>query len=206
MKRRSRRGKPLYSSTILRLEQQTFYNAFYLLNDACTLYEAQSYPTACALAILAFEEIGKLHCVDHVGFEACLSNRPERVLRLDHLFSRELFFHHRRKQEWAAMEIDESDIPKRLLDGRLERLKQSAFYVGFSKGRIITPARITQHRAYTQIRDSLRVFVRTRDLPFFPVFDQSTRATQRHAARFTNYLTARINDLKRPHRRRRSRR
>ena len=68
MRRTQRRGTPLYYSTILRLEQQTFYNAFALLNDACTLYEAESYATSCALAIFAFEEVGKLHCVDHVGF------------------------------------------------------------------------------------------------------------------------------------------
>jgi AbiV family abortive infection protein len=195
MKRSSPSRTPLYYSTILRLEQEAFYNAVNLLDDACTLFEAESYATACGLAILAFEELGKLHCVDHVGFEACTSEKPIRLRSLAHLFSRELFSHHRRKQEWAAMEIGKREIPKRLLDGRLERVKQMALYVGFEKGRITTPRKITCRRAFTQIRDSFRVLAQTRDLPFYGVFEHSTKTTRKHAAQFTDYLRKRVNKL-----------
>ncbi len=196
MKTSSRRRTPLYYSTILRLEQEAFYNSVNLLDDACTLFEAESYATACALAVLAFEELGKLHCVDHVGFEACTSEKSIRLSSLAHLFSRELFSHHRRKQEWAAMEIGRREIPKRLLDGRLERIKQTAFYVGFRNGRITTPRKINRRRALTQIRDSFSVLVRTRDLPFYGVFESSTKTTRQHAAQFTDYLRKRVNKLK----------
>jgi AbiV family abortive infection protein len=175
-----RRPYPKYYSTVMRLEQELFHNAHNLLVDSCILYQAKSYPTALAVGVLAFEEIGKLHFLDHVGFEAHLSPHQERKERMQWLFSNQGIFNHVLKQRWALSETGRS-FSGQYHGGRLDRLKQDAFYVDFRNGRIRKPDRIAAATAYHQIKRTLEVLKRTHDLPFYGAFEESTRSTRRLA-------------------------
>jgi AbiV family abortive infection protein len=77
----------------MRLERAVYVNAARLFLDACALYRNGSFPSAYALAILAFEERGKVQMMDHVCFEAVLNDGSFRLAsdRMDHLFSRRMF-------------------------------------------------------------------------------------------------------------------
>jgi len=174
---------PRYHSTLMRLEAQLFHNAHNLLIDACILYKAKSFPTAFALAVLAFEELGKLHLIDHVGAEACLSPKIERQKRLKWLFSRDGVFNHVIKQRWA---LDETGrvFAEAYQNGSLDRLKQDAFYVGFKRGRVTVPDRIGSRTAYDQIKRGVRVMQRTDDLPFVALFEDSNPASRWLARRY----------------------
>ncbi len=142
---------PKRHSTVLRLERQLFHNAHNLLIDACILYRAESFPTAFALAVLAYEELGKLHLVDHVGTEARLSEPASRREQLESLFSRRLAYSHIVKQRWA-LSLTKDGYSDLYHDGRLDQLKQAAFYVGFRNGRIRLPERLSSTTAYNQIK------------------------------------------------------
>ncbi|PYJ36132.1 MAG: hypothetical protein DME79_00590 [Verrucomicrobia bacterium] len=111
------------------------------------LYANRSFPSAYALAILALEEVGKVEMMDHVCFEAVLNDGSFRLKsdRMDHLFSRRMFYCHPNKQAWGVNSPLRKRVPvvERLIDDRntLDRHKQDSLYVGFSQGRIRSPAR-----------------------------------------------------------------
>lgn len=191
------RHVPKLHSTVLRLEQQLFHNAHNLLRDACVLYRSKSFPTAFALAVLAYEELGKLHLVDHVGAEARLSEPASRREQLEHLFSRKLAFNHIVKQRWAlALTRDGySDIYH---NGRLDNLKQAAFYVGFHKGRIRTPDRVSSRTALHQIKRVVALFKHTKDLPFLDLFENSTPETRSIAEQYISSAQRALASLRPP--------
>jgi AbiV family abortive infection protein len=54
------RKHPVRYATTMRLERAVCANAARLFLDACMLYANRSFPSAYALAILAFEEVGKI--------------------------------------------------------------------------------------------------------------------------------------------------
>jgi AbiV family abortive infection protein len=86
---------PLRYATVMRLVRSIHANAARLFLDACTLYRAASYPTAYALSILAYEELGKMEMVDHVAFEEVLNGSARMTReRMEHLFSRNMFYSH----------------------------------------------------------------------------------------------------------------
>jgi AbiV family abortive infection protein len=174
---------PQRHSTILRLEQQLFHNAHNLLIDACILYRAESFPTALALGVLAYEELGKLHLVDHVGAEARLSEPASRREQLETLFSRKLVYSHIVKQRWA-LSMTKDGFSDLYHDGRLDHLKQAAFYVGFRNGRIRAPDRLRATTAYNQIKRVVGLFERSKDLPFLDLFEESTPETRKIAEEY----------------------
>ncbi|PYJ56995.1 MAG: hypothetical protein DME82_03550, partial [Verrucomicrobia bacterium] len=63
----------------------------------------------------------------------------------------------------------------------LDRHKQDSLYVGFSQGRIRSPARFGATQAHRQLRYVLGAFERLGDLPFNGVFEKSTRSTKKEA-------------------------
>jgi AbiV family abortive infection protein len=65
---------PVRYDTAMRLERAVYANAARLFLDACTLYQSHAFPSAYSLAILAFEEVGKVQMMDHVCFEAVLND------------------------------------------------------------------------------------------------------------------------------------
>jgi AbiV family abortive infection protein len=174
---------PKLHSTILRLEQQLFFNAYNLLMDACLLYHSKSYSTAFALAVLAYEELGKLHVIDHVGTEARLSEPESRREQLEHLFSREVALNHKVKQRWA-LALTQNRYSNLYHDGRLDHLKQAAFYVGFRNGRIRLPSRLSAMTAFHQIKRVVTLFKNTKDLPFLDLFEESTADTLQIANKY----------------------
>lgn len=137
----------------MRLER-VYANAARLFLDACTLYNLDSFPSAYAMAILAFEEVGKIEMMDHVFFEAVLNDGSFRMGadRMEHLFSRTMFYSHRNKQAWGI--YGRPSAVERLVNDRntLDRHKQDAFYVGFSAGRTRLPSRFQSNYAYRQLR------------------------------------------------------
>lgn len=197
-----KKDHPKLFPTILRLEHHLLHNAGNLLTDACILYKAASYPTAFAMAVLAYEELGKLNLIDHVGFEAWLSDPKCRQERLEHLFSRKSAYNHIIKQRWALLETgDFSDLYH---DGRLDHLKQAAFYVGFRKGRIRSPDRISSTTAYNQIKRVLKLIEKTNDLAFIQPFEQSTAATRRKAKGYITKAQKCLAELTPPKRRKKT--
>jgi len=170
----------------MRLVRSIHANAARLFLDACTLYRERAYPSAYALSILAYEELGKLEMVDHVGFEEMLSHGVRMTAeRMEHLFSRKMFYSHRNKQAWGSNRGREE---QRIYAGALERDKQNAIYVGFVGGRIRQPTRYIASHAYKQLCYTLRAFEEIADIPFYGVHQQSTHATRRHSQAVVNRL------------------
>jgi AbiV family abortive infection protein len=163
-----KRYRPDRFTTCLRMEQQLYHNAHNLLIDACILYQRRSFPTAFALAVLAYEELGKLHLLDHVNAESW--GLPEqREHQLDDFFSGKQGFNHVVKQRWALAETQKRPFSALYHDGHLDRLKQACFYVGFRNGRIVTPDRIKARTAYNQIKRVLKLVLNTREIAFLGV-------------------------------------
>ena len=180
----------------MRLERAVYANAARLFLDACTLYEAGSFATAYALAILSFEELGKVQMMDHVCFEAVLNDGSFRLTadRMEHLFSRTMFYSHRNKQAWGMYrgrnKQGREHIVEKLIDdrNRLDQHKQDSLYVGFSAGRTKLPWRFGPTHAHRQLRYVLGAFDVIADLPFYGVFEDSTQRTKRLARRMCNEL------------------
>ena len=188
-----KRSHPLRYSTVMRLVRSIHANAVRLFLDACALYSVGSYPSAYALAILAYEELGKLEMVDHVGFEEMLSHGARMTReRMEHLFSSKMFYSHRNKQSWGVYREQKDGRwlrpEQRIYDGKLESDKQNAFYVGFVGGRIHHPTKFRARRAHKQLRYTLGAFEDIADMPFYDVTEQSTRTTRRHAQKIIDTL------------------
>jgi AbiV family abortive infection protein len=181
---------PVRYATAMRLERAVYANAARLFLDACTLYQTGAFPSAYSLAILAFEEVGKVQMMDHVCFEAVLNDGSFRLAsdRMEHLFSRDMFYSHRNKQAWGIYrDCTNGRLPavERLIDDHntLDRHKQDALYVGFSAGRMRLPTRFRATHAHRQLHYVIGAFEQIADLPFYGVFEDSTRTTKREAKR-----------------------
>ena len=180
---------PRRYATAFRLGQHIYYNAARLCGDACSLYAAETFPSAYALAILGYEELGKLQMFDHVVTEAVLN---EGTFRLDeewmaHLFSRTMFYSHRNKQAWGTHQgtvNGTAPTVERLVESnRLDFHKQDAIYVGFYGGRIQLPERFGAGHAFRQITYLLRGLERVAALAFIELFAGSTRSSRRFSER-----------------------
>lgn len=186
----------------MRLEERIYENAVRLFEDSCILYEARSYPTSYALGILAYEELGKLTMVDHVGFEAALSDKASRYERLEHLFSPTMFYSHKNKQAWGTYKPMKGKkfarVEEHLYSGKLERNKQDALYVGYSNNRIVLPTRFRPSYAYNHLKFTLGCFEATGELPFVALGEKSTKRTRDHVAKVLSRLRNRFIALPRP--------
>ena len=201
---RPARKHPVRYATTLRLEREVYANAARLFLDACMLYANRSFASAYALGILALEEVGKVEMMDHVCFEAVLNDGSFRLKsdRMDRLFSRRMFYCHPNKQAWGVNSPLRKRVPvvERLIDDRntLDRHKQDSLYVGFSQGRIRSPARFGATQAHRQLRYVLGAFERLGDLPFDGVFEESTRSTKKEAKRVCDELRVAFEGLRSP--------
>jgi AbiV family abortive infection protein len=196
---------PVRYDTTMRLERAVYANAARLFLDACTLYEAGAFPSAYALAILSFEEIGKVQMMDHVCFEAVLNDGSFRLTadRMEHLFSSKMFYSHRNKQAWGMYRGStkgRQPIVEKLIDERntLDRHKQDSVYVGFTSGRTRLPWRFRATHAHRQLHYVLGAFDNIADLPFYGVFQDSTRQTKREAKRICHELRKAFDALPSP--------
>jgi AbiV family abortive infection protein len=193
---------PKYYSTIIRLEERIHENAVRLFEDSCILYKAHSFPSSYALGILAYEELGKLMMVDHVGFEAALSDKASRYERLKHLFSPTMFYSHKNKQAWGTYKPMKGKkfarVEEHLYSGKLERNKQDALYVGYSNNRILLPTRFLPSYAYNHLKFTLGCFEVIGELPFVALGEESTKQTRNHVAKILSHLRTMLNSLPRP--------
>lgn len=120
-----------------------------------------------------------MEMVDHVGFEEMLSHGARMTReRMEHLFSRKMFYSHRNKQAWG---VYRKRGEKRIYSGKLESDKQNPLYVGFIAGRVNNPTKFRASHAYKQLQYTLGAFEDIADMPFYDVTQQSTPATRRHA-------------------------
>jgi AbiV family abortive infection protein len=202
----NKKDRPSNFTTCLRMEQQLYHNAHNLLVDACILYKHRSFPTAFAIAVLAYEELGKLHLLDHINAESW--GLPEqRKHQLDTFFSGKQGFNHTVKQRWALAETQRKRFSDMYHDGHLDQLKQACFYVGFRKGRIITPDRIKARTAFNQIRRVLKLARNTKDMPFLNFGPdgkwESTADDRAVVRRYMRKAEAAVSSLRGPTRRRR---
>jgi AbiV family abortive infection protein len=198
---------PRRYATAFRLGQHIYYNAARLFCDACTLYRANAFPSAYALAILGYEEIGKLQMFDHVVSEAVLNEGTYRLDEewMEHLFSRTMFYSHRNKQDWGAylgkIKGRKPRVEHLIDSGALDRHKQGAIYVGFTSGRTLLPERFGASHAYRQLKYLFGAIERVADLPFCAVFENSTRSTRHYAENTVNDLRREFSELQHPRRR-----
>jgi hypothetical protein len=128
---------------------------------------------------------------------AGVADKPERHERMSELFSHKGLFSHLIKQRWALVETGRVFSDK-YHNGKLDKLKQDAFYVDFRGGRIKSPDRIQPRTAYHQIKRTLDVLISTGDLPFRKAFETSNVSTRRMAASYVNKARAGLAELKSP--------
>ena len=178
--------------TLSKLKREIYLNAERLFQDACHLFMQGSYPSACALAVLAYEELGKLEMVDHICDDIILNPHVDRRDFLSHLFSRSMYFSHRTKQEWASVFDGTPRRQTEVSQGRLEKLKQDALYVSYAKRRIVIPKRLTKNVAYRELRHAHAKFKRIGDLGFNGFYCDSTPHTKREAREHLKHLTTLI--------------
>lgn len=159
-------SSPRNYPVFVRLADESFHNASHLLFDAMVLYRSNSWPSACSLAILSLEEIGKFFIIHHISGESVqFEEKRKREEFLDRIFAGGMVYKHRLKQEWAL--VDGGIKITRLLDPiYLDRLKQRGFYVGFEKGRIKSPSSVTRASAFRMIKTSVEVFRELIDFEF----------------------------------------
>jgi AbiV family abortive infection protein len=192
-------SRPRYFLTTFRLARAAFENAVRLAEDSCTLFAAGAYPSAFSLAVLGLEEIGKFEMVDHFAGDAWLNAPAGKQLHpemIDSLFRRDLFYRHQMKQEWAvSTTVEASKLTNGAIStGGLDRDKQDGFYIGYARGRVQRPTRISAARAYRQLKLLADAIVALDDVPFWPKQHASTRqsrvAAQRCTANFLNGFEA----------------
>ncbi len=78
------------------------------------------------------------------------------------------------------------------------RHKQDALYVGFTAGRMRPPSRFRASHAYRQLGYVLGAFECLADLPFYGVFEDSTRATKGEAKQVCDRLRKAFDALPSP--------
>ena len=146
-----------------RLAGACFQNALRLHLDAIRLYKARSYPSALALSILAMEELAKTFLVEDSLWHDRVDDVPVeeawQFMRIDlrnHVIKQSVFANRARppRYDFKTRTSIGDWFWKLVLSGDLERLKQSATYVGLSTGksakartRIASPSRISARRA-----------------------------------------------------------
>jgi AbiV family abortive infection protein len=183
--------------TLAKLKEEIYVNAVHLFCDGCILFKNKSYSSANALAILSFEELGKLEMVDAICGD--ISGNPEHDPQrfLNHLFSRPMFFSHKNKQMWAS-DLFNGNHLRHLKEGILDQYKQDSLYVGYSNRRIWSPRHISSNKAYAQIAISFNKIKEIGDLGFNGFYCESEEQSEKRAKKY--YLIAEkvFSSLKKP--------
>ena len=117
------------------LALESLRNSLRLLKDAISLYEIGSYPSAFQLAVLSMEEYAKARWVDHIYYESLTNTGlPCEELEQELL---NLMYSHTEKHGaffWEYFEFS-PNLLRAAKEGKLERRKQAATYVGLPKTR-----------------------------------------------------------------------
>lgn len=121
------------------LKRSSYQNSERLFNDACLLFSNGRYDSAVALAILSFEELGKLAIADRSADHMNLNEAdPKEVMKT---FYGSMANNHWLKQNWASFESMQfdTDISKRIQSGWLDETKLKALYIDISGSTVISP-------------------------------------------------------------------
>jgi AbiV family abortive infection protein len=196
-------GKRYIEDIVEELTARAFENSVRLFRDACTLYCAGAYPTAFAIAVLSYEELGKMHsmsrlgdCCDEVGIDDP-SGKQASEFFVDVLAYGGLT-NHRHKQVSALFATNlmatVNDRPKVqfITEGGLESAKQQALYVELTdEYEVLTPSRISQDKAFGMLQDVLAALKESRDVAYMRADDwESTPRSQWQAAEQLRIATA----------------
>lgn len=166
------------------LKQEAFKNAVHLFCDACLLYRAGSYPSSYGLAVLSFEELGKVLSLDRLA--EMLDQMPDKNRSLTRYADR--LHSHEHKQGWAnrdglQMSSRHSRTKTNFISNRgLSDGKEQAFYVESRKGQVLTPSRITRSKAETLIHDVMASLEASGDIGFNGFRCMSTPQSERLAS------------------------
>jgi AbiV family abortive infection protein len=169
-------------------KEKAFKNAVQLFRDAALLYTHSSYSSSYALAVAAYEEIGKVHVIDRACDAMCLN--PDNI---DHIY--EMYFktsatkNHKRKQSQAMFDASPLDsktnntLSDFIYSGRLEQTRQQALYVEMVGNKVQTPNRITSRKTFELIKLCHTAFRETGDLAFSGFTATSTEKSEWLATR-----------------------
>ena len=148
-----------------------FENSVRLFEDAVSLFHMSRYPSAFALAVASFEELGKVHVIDRGCDMICMN--PDSFDQLYKLyFKGNWLSDHLHKQRQALFDAvgivpSENDYLWRWIDSAgLEKERQIALYVEMEGDRIQTPQRITKEKILRVMKLCLDGFDGTGELAY----------------------------------------
>ncbi len=144
--------EPITTYKLKKFATESLKNGLRLHFDSILLYRNKSFPSALQLSILALEEISKSYWIEHYYYSSITNTGlPDTEFEQEWL---KLLYQHSKKHSafvgWGwSMQYRESFV-KSLKNGDIEKLKQTATYVGLerinkkidTKGRISTPEKI----------------------------------------------------------------
>lgn len=169
-------------------KEKAFKNAVRLFRDAAFLYTHSSYPSAYALAVAAYEEIGKVHVIDRACDAMCMN--PEAIDDLYRMYIESSWTKdHKHKQRQAmfdandALSSGDNALQSFVNSGGLEQTRQQALYVEMTHNKIQTPVRITRQKTFTLIKLCHNAFHGTGDLAFSGFVAESTTKSEWLATR-----------------------
>ena len=174
-------------SELSAFKRETFRNCVRLFRDACLLLARGSCPTAYGVAVLAYEDLGKVHAIDRACDAMCL-NPEDRDRIYDGLLADSTLHDHLFKQRRAyadtAMTVEPapSGKPRFIDSGGLEVAKKQAFYVEMMGGSVMLPSRIARDKAMGFLRDVLGAIETSGDVGFNGFLCQSTPQSENQAA------------------------
>lgn len=188
--------------TLSRLKETVYLNAIRLFCDSCILFKNRSYPSSYALAILSFEELGKLEMIDHICDDIQLGSDHKDMVSL--LFSRNMYYSHKCKQAWSENDgwlfSKKTKRMQDILKGRFDRNKQDSFYVDYYKNRIRNPSRVSAAKSYTEITKVKKKIEQINDLGFNGFDCFSTDESCEKARRQINQVKIYYDNIDKPKR------
>ena len=152
-------------------KREAYLNAVRLFRDSALLYTHDAYPSAYAIAVTAFEEIGKVHVIDR-GCDAMCMNPDNAEALYETYFDSGWTTNHKHKQRWAfvdaleALPSQENPAWRYIDSGGLEYARQQALYVEMSKKKVEAPLRINSAKAFDQLSKCRDAIAGTGDLGF----------------------------------------
>lgn len=160
-----------------KLKVAAFQNGVRLYLDACLLAQHERNESALALAVLAYEELGKCLFCDRVLDNYCM-NGPDAYFGDEHLKSR--LREHVRKLQAAAFDSgNETYKSVKHWDG----LKQAALYTDLIDGKEVSMPKVSGPQFHGILVQVLKAFEGSGDVAFFGVAGETTEKSEWLASR-----------------------
>ncbi len=137
---------------LAQFKKSAFENAVRLFDDASLLFQSRRFPSAFALAVTSFEELGKMHLIDRGCDAICLN--PDAFDQLYEMYFRGPWLtdhlHKQRRALFDALNLapdHEQALSAWVHSGGLENDRRIALYVEMTQKSIHTADRITRAKA-----------------------------------------------------------